>query len=409
MPNKGKSEAAFVMAMDMHGFSTLSQSDHDKVIDKIYREMARILGKDIKSVLDKKTIGDGFMFYFRSAPAATTAALKIRRIFTSDYLTRTEEFKKRLTCRIALHFGQFFWFWDAIEKKDALFGRNIIVAARLEPIVRENEIWCTRAFLNESSVGDLDERLKFQEIGRCEMAKGWKEDDVYALWNPEEEDPPKPFSHGQSRTIKYNNRRRDEYHFTYFALIRLKNRSDGVVHLHSHFENSGFHIDAVYYVFGNYDILARFKTKKPLKEGKLSKLLKDVKISHKADKCKLTEVHFNESETEEPIVVFPRGNLKYLKAFTYIKSSTVVKDKGLTKKILSLAKRACGEGAVVTYYNNDNQLIWPIAIPVERYYTLAEAIEDIESFLDDKRYDDARVTTYPVHGFEENFETKPNK
>jgi len=127
--------------------------------------------------------------------------------------------------------------------------------------------------------------------------------------------------------------------------------------------------------------------------------------------CPLCDIgmQVNSPESEEPIVVFPRENQKYLKAFTYIKSSTIVKDAGLTKKILSLAKQACGEGAVVTHYNNDNQLILPIVIPVERYYALAEAIEAIESFLDKKRYDDARVTTYPVHGFEERFDPNLTK
>ena len=72
-----KSEAAFVMAMDMHGFSGLSESDHDKVIGDLYSQIAGIVRAGAQKLLDRKTIGDGFIFYFEGVDEAADAAMNL--------------------------------------------------------------------------------------------------------------------------------------------------------------------------------------------------------------------------------------------------------------------------------------------------------------------------------------------
>src|SRR5204863_4904868 len=64
---------------------------------------------------------------------------------------------------------------------------NVITAARLEPIVRENEIWCTNSFKDEAKRSEIDQRVQFQLLGTCELAKGWSEEQVYALYLSDEE------------------------------------------------------------------------------------------------------------------------------------------------------------------------------------------------------------------------------
>lgn len=143
MDTNGKSSiAAFVMAVDLKNFSSLSPSVHLKVVDRLYPKIADIVGvKRAGVLLDRKTIGDGFMFYFHSVVEAVRAATQMRMLFVEALFWNENEFKPPLQCRIGLHAGQFHRKRDAIEERQALFGHNVITVARLEPVVGANEVW----------------------------------------------------------------------------------------------------------------------------------------------------------------------------------------------------------------------------------------------------------------------------
>ena len=224
MATKGKSAAAYVMAMDIHHFSKLSVSDHDKIIDHIYGEIGGILKQAGDGLLDKKTIGDGFVFYFSSAAAAVDTAIKVQSLFKADYIWTRDNFEVKSSCRIALHFGEFFWFDDKIEGRRALFGRNIIVAARLEPVVRANEIWCTRAFKEESGLAGLDKKISFHPLGKCELAKSWSEQEVFAIYDPKKDKRPTDLPKEREEIEPDNQSTKVAYPFAYFALKQAISR-----------------------------------------------------------------------------------------------------------------------------------------------------------------------------------------
>jgi class 3 adenylate cyclase len=403
------------MAMDIRGFSRLRPADHYKVIQHLYAKIAEILTHVCKKgTVDRKTIGDGFLFYFDSAFDAVEAPLHIRRLFRETAFWEMHQFTSRLSCRIGLHFGTFYKMRDAIEDRDAYFGVNAITVARLEPIVRQNEIWCTNTFREEVKRHEINPAVKFEALGKQAFAKGWSEEDVFALYIPAEESSPRALPARaepvleQLKVIDYSFG--DKAHpNTYFALVRLKHRIDGVEHLTNYLSRSECEcvVEAVYDVFGAFDILIRFKSAKIFTEKKFSSMLSDHKIIWPKDKCELTQVRFEKPRLTERIVVFPQEDSRYLKAFTYIKSTGILRDKKSVHEVVKIARSVCGIEGVVTYYRNSDVLILPIVIPAGQYYVLAKTIEAIESLVDRRHWQNVSIITYPVHGFQEFFVERP--
>lgn len=410
------SEAVFAMAMDIRGFSQLPPTDHYKVIEHLYGEIAKILGHACKKgPLDKKTIGDGFLFYFDNAFDAVEAAVHIRRLFRETAFWELHRFAKALACRIGLHFGTFYKMRDTIEDRDAYFGVNAITVARLEPVVRQNEIWCTNSFRAEVNVHHVNPTVSFEPLGKQAFAKGWAEEEVFALYIPGEESPPPPLprqpnlSIGKLQVTEYSYA--DKAHpNTYFALVRLKHRTDGVEHLTNYLSRSECEcvVEAVYDVFGAFDIIIRFRSAKIFSDKKFSSMLSDHKIIWPKDKCDLTQVRFEKGRSTEPIVIFSPKDSQYLKAFTYIKSTGILRDKKSVREVVKIARSACGNAeGIVTYYRNSDVLILPIVILAAQYYVLAKTIEAIESLVERRHWQNVSIITYPVHGFQEFFAEKP--
>lgn len=412
MPANSKSESAFLLAMDLHGFSSLSVSDHDKVITHLYPEIAKIVHVgEVRKLTDRKTIGDGFMFYFSTAALAAEAAIHLQILFVENRFWKQHKFERHLECRIGLHAGQFFRMKDAIEERPALFGRNIIAGARLEPVVGHNEIWCTASFKAEFDINGLQEVATLIALGKCQLAKSWAAQDVFALYVEGQGPLPKPIRERHDpKTLAQQDLEVIPYKppsgslpSTYFALIRLKHRSDGIAYLRRVLTvQEGFQIEAIYYIFGAYDIIVRFRAKENLKAKKLSKLLSKGKIIWAEDKCELTDLHFEGEPDLERIVEIKASDRSHLKAFTYIKSNSIAADPARIREVVAVARKAFKKAnSIVTYYHNDEVLILPIAISTDDYYTLAKAIEDIESLVDKRHWKDVSIITYPVHGFEE--------
>lgn len=402
-----KSEMAFVLAMDIRASSELSPSDHDKLIANLYPQIANIVNAGGKQkVLDRKTIGDGFIFYFENVSDAAEVAMNLRMLFRENFFWTSNKFEKHLSCRIGLHAGQFFRMYDAVEERNALFGQNVITVARLEPVVRDNEAWCTENFKNEALINRVNEHINFESLGICELAKGWSPQQVYALYRDGEPRPEPLQDKPQHRVIYHDNNDRD-FPLTYFALIRLKYRSDGVEFLKNHLSKSaGFDIEAIYSLFGAFDVLVRFKAREEQNERAFAEFLVNGRIMKSKDRLELNEIHF-ESEgvkSKEPIVAMPPGSMVHMKAFTYIKSSTILGDRAHIQRVVDLARGACGNrNGVVTYYTDRDTLILPIVIRTADYYSLGKAVENIEDFVDDQQWDQVSITTYVVQEVEEFF------
>jgi hypothetical protein len=411
MATNAKSIAAFVMAMDLKDFGSLSPIVHLRVVDHLYPRIAKLVGVDKADILlDRKTIGDGFMFYFESVVEALHAAMQIRMLFLEDLFWTEHDFKRRLQCRIGLHAGQFFRKRDAIEQRDALFGHNVITVARLEPIVGANEIWCTQSFMSEALLHkqEIDQDIAFHNLGIQQFAKTWLAQVVYGV-HRKGEAPPKPASTAP-RIIHHNNKD-GKFKKTFFALVRLRDRAHGVENLKLYLsKNLACRIEAVYYIFGAFDVLVRFKAgKKFPTEEDFGKCLKKGQHIRREEHCSLTEVTFEGKSQKERIVKLLELR-KHIKAFTWIKSHSIVKNSERVQKVVELARKSCGrEMGVVTYYKNSDVLILPIVVPVDKYYALSDAIEDIEKWVDrsDVNYDS--IITYPVHGLEEDFKDQANQ
>ena len=92
---------------------------HDRVVESaVTQENGRVV----------KSLGDGHMLAFASAPRALRTAIEIQRSLREPHDGET------LRLRIGLHSG------EVLEHADDLFGRTVIMAARVAAAARGSEI-----------------------------------------------------------------------------------------------------------------------------------------------------------------------------------------------------------------------------------------------------------------------------
>src|SRR5258708_6152636 len=86
--------------------------------------------------------GDAIVAAFRDPLKAARAALALRDLFR-DTNWRNLGLSNHLAARIGLHAGAVFIGFDPLQSREGLAGHNVNLAARIEPVVKPNEVWVT--------------------------------------------------------------------------------------------------------------------------------------------------------------------------------------------------------------------------------------------------------------------------
>jgi class 3 adenylate cyclase len=407
---------SFILFLDIKGFSHLDNSQQNLLLEHLYKETNEIISKHKGSILDTKTIGDSFIIYFSEQNPCLKCADLICSLFLENYFWKKNGLNK-LECRIALHRGELQFIRDAIEERHALFGKSITTVARLEPVVRENEVWCTPQFFQALSESPENKKFlkefPFENIGKCVLAKNYGVTEVYALHM---KGKPKP-----KRIIpEYDRSRRlfpdSEFPYDYFIFVRLRNKTLGIESLESVFNPPDYHIDALYYIYGDFDVLIRIRSKKEIEKKELEDKLrhkkrKIIKKGHdnilifsikgladfSTDKFQILDKE-NEGEYN-----FNRLNKtsKYFKSFIYLKSTEIKAGNDLAKFIKRISSAANANKDLLNIYINDSSLIVETILEARDYYELSKLVEAIEDFCDENNWDIARSITFPVHDLDE--------
>lgn len=185
-------ESKSILMADMAGFSKIDLGLHAKAfVENVLAPVSDLLGH-YPSVDEVNTWGDAVFALFGKSIECCECALRLRDLFKREW--GTLGLPKELGVRVALNFGEVLRFRDPI-RSHAAAGRSkstmgavspaIVTAARLEPRVRQGEVWATKFF--RAAVEDVKPaKISFDDLGCLELMKKYGPCDTHAArWTDE--------------------------------------------------------------------------------------------------------------------------------------------------------------------------------------------------------------------------------
>jgi class 3 adenylate cyclase len=157
---------AFLFA-DVKGFSDLRETQMPRFVESIIKRVAHATKVAGIKPLVLNTWGDGLLVVTESPAEVAEIALRLVEAPPADPGAESGGF----TFRVGLHCGPAFFIpRDPITGNPNVYGADVNLAARIEPIATPGEVWASRPFVvmaaATSAIG-----LSFEEIGERELRK----------------------------------------------------------------------------------------------------------------------------------------------------------------------------------------------------------------------------------------------
>jgi class 3 adenylate cyclase len=165
-----RSRYGFLFA-DAVSYSSLNAADTRRYwTDLLPKTVAAVLHRHADSIVLRKTWGDAVHAIFRTATAAASAALEMQA--ATAQLSEDLERGRRLSFRIAVHYGAADSGFDPVEQAPSIFGPQLSFAARIVPVAPPGGIFVTEPFAAQLS---LERTRKFDcsYVGTTSLAKSY--------------------------------------------------------------------------------------------------------------------------------------------------------------------------------------------------------------------------------------------
>ena len=157
-----------ILFSDAVDFSKLTEEQQQKFSETILGDLSRhAVDRLPDHIIDRKTEGDSIKLISTDPFQLARLALRLRD-FYKDEEWRTLGIELDLSVRIALHVGIISQHTDPILNQDGVFGTELTVPARIEPITPPNTIYTTEQF----KVLIDDPAIEFDDLGNVPLAKG---------------------------------------------------------------------------------------------------------------------------------------------------------------------------------------------------------------------------------------------
>jgi len=175
---KGKRLIRAILFADVKGFSAMPESKTSAYVEHFLGGVAGVLERSAFVPLARNTWGDALFLVYKRPREAGLVALELRAWLQKqcweDLLGRD------LTMRIGLHAGPVFEGIDPIIGKQCFMGRHTNLAARIEPIAEEGQIFVSEEFAALAAADRVDEfHCEYQ--GKAELPKAAGRIPVYRL------------------------------------------------------------------------------------------------------------------------------------------------------------------------------------------------------------------------------------
>jgi class 3 adenylate cyclase len=156
---------------DAVSYSSLNAADTRRYwISLLPQTAAAVLRRHSAEIVLRKTWGDAVHAVFRSATAAASAALEMQA--ATAQLAEELEPGRRLTFRIAVHYGRADRGFDPVEETSSIFGPQLSFAARIVPVAPPGGIFVTEPFAARLSLEGAG-NIHCSYVGTTSLAKSY--------------------------------------------------------------------------------------------------------------------------------------------------------------------------------------------------------------------------------------------
>ena len=169
---------AFLFA-DVRGFSKLPERHMESFVKTYLTGLADAIEPFARDIDYRATAGDGIFLVFRTPALAAACAIAMQER-SESFDREAHGIEVHLQLRIAVHYGPCHPIHDPILKKDSFAGREIIRAARIEPVTPPGEIYVTEQLASALFLaGAKDWRCDY--VGIQPTAKGFGNFRMYSI------------------------------------------------------------------------------------------------------------------------------------------------------------------------------------------------------------------------------------
>ena len=167
---EGRPRYGFLFA-DAVSYSSLNAADTRRYWTQLLpKTAAEVLRRHAASIVLRKTWGDAVHAVFRTASAAVAAALEIQA--ATAKLAEELEPGRRLSFRIAVHYGAADRGFDPVEETPSIFGPQLSYAARIVPVAPPGGVFVTEPCAAQLSLERaVDVRCSY--VGTTSLAKSY--------------------------------------------------------------------------------------------------------------------------------------------------------------------------------------------------------------------------------------------
>jgi class 3 adenylate cyclase len=167
---EGRPRYGFLFA-DAVSYSSLNAADTRRYWTQLLpKTAAEVLRQHAASIVLRKTWGDAVHAVFRTASAAVAAALEIQA--ATAKLAEELEPGRRLSFRIAVHYGAADRGFDPVEETPSIFGPQLSFAARIVPVAPPGGVFMTEPCAAQLSLERaVDVRCSY--VGTTSLAKSY--------------------------------------------------------------------------------------------------------------------------------------------------------------------------------------------------------------------------------------------
>lgn len=161
--NNNRSLKAMLFA-DVRGFGGLSEAQVPLFVKHVLTPLADICNAAGTSLCHANTWGDGLFLVFDNVEAAARSAVNLQLAFQQVDLTDVG-LPDSLALRVGGHYGPVHALDDPVLSQPGIFGREVTIAARIEPVTAPGSIFVSEPFACALALAD-------QHGFRCEPIAG---------------------------------------------------------------------------------------------------------------------------------------------------------------------------------------------------------------------------------------------
>jgi class 3 adenylate cyclase/tetratricopeptide (TPR) repeat protein len=187
--SQGQQAVKTLLFADVVGYSKIPEEQIEYFAPEFLGMISQLISQPPRPVLTN-TWGDAVYLVFDDPVSAGTVALRLLRAVQSD--SWRNHLTAKMDLRIGLHTGPVTLCVDPVIRQITFTGSHVSHAARIEPMVREGEVWATEAFMSYATIanharkqrGEETLEFGFDYLGQIDFAKKYGRYPLFRLSSP---------------------------------------------------------------------------------------------------------------------------------------------------------------------------------------------------------------------------------